>query len=472
MSVKKLISTIFVLALITGLLAACASPTPTATQAPAAQPTQPPAPAEPTATTAAAAPAEPTATTAAPAAKEPVTLSYLVSQGWAPDAEMALAKQFTEQTGIAIDYQVVPADQYFSLLQTKLNSGEGPDLFGGQSGKTDLVVNYDVEKNAVDLSMEPWTQTEDKQVLDQSTINGKVYGQTVWNTLGTTWVVNYNKDIFSKSNLEVPTTFAEFKSACEKIKETGVTPIYEPMADGWHQVLWFAELGVQIEDLAPGTADKLNANETTFANDPTALLLLQQYKDLYDSGCFGDNALSDTVADQTKKISSGEAAMTVANLTFAQQTKHDYPDFNEDNLGVFIIPLADNQVLNANPAGPTKFIWKGSKHIDEAKQFLNFLAEPESLQYRVDNDPNSPTLPFPGIESKLLPSQQAFLDEHTKRGVVYQTAVKYVNPQWMDMGKDIVSMFTGSMTPEDVLKSIDQRRDEMATAAKDPAWAK
>ena len=91
------------------------------------------------------------------------------------------------------------------------------------------------------------------------------------------------------------------------------------MADGWHQVLWFAELGVQIENVAPGTADKLNTNQTTFAKDPTALLLLQQYKDLYDSGCYGDNALSDAVADQTKMISSGKAAMTVANLTFAQR---------------------------------------------------------------------------------------------------------------------------------------------------------
>ena len=168
-----------------------------------------------------------------------------------------LPKQFTQKTGITIDFQVIPSDQYFNVLKTKLNSGEGPDLFGGQSGKTDLVVNYDVEKNAVDLSAEPWTKTEDPQVLDQSTVNGKVYGQTVWNTLGTTWVVNYNKDIFSKLNLSVPTTFADLKSACQKIKATGVTPIYEPMADGWHQVLWFAELGVQIENVAPGTADQV-----------------------------------------------------------------------------------------------------------------------------------------------------------------------------------------------------------------------
>jgi raffinose/stachyose/melibiose transport system substrate-binding protein len=445
---KKKIFTILAFLMIFVLVAGCA-PSSTATQA--GEATQPPS------------------ATSAPAKSE-VTLTYLVSQGWAPDAEMALAQQFTEKTGITVDYQVIPSDQYFNVLKTKLNSGEGPDLFGGQSGKTDLVVNYDVEKNAVDLSGEPWVKTEDPQVLDQSTVNGKVYGQTVWNTLGTTWVMNYNKDIFSKLNLSVPTTFAELKSACEKIKETGVTPIYEPMADGWHQVLWFAELGVQIENVAPGTADQLNNNKTTFAENPTALLLLQQYKDLYDSGCYGDNALSDAVADQTKAISSGTAAMTVANLTFAQQVKHDYPEFNEDNIGVFIIPLADNQVLNVNPAGPTKFIWKGSKHIPEAVQFLNFLAQPDSLQYRIDNDPNSPTLPFPGIKSKLLPSQQAFLESSTKRGVVYQTAVKYVNPQWMDMGKDIVAMFTGAETPQEFLANIDKRRAEEAKAAKDPNW--
>jgi raffinose/stachyose/melibiose transport system substrate-binding protein len=33
-------------------------------------------------------------------------------------------------------------------------------------------------------------------------------------------------------------------------------------------------------------------------------------------------------------------------------------------------------------------------------------------------------------------------------------------------------MFTNAMKPEDVLASIDKRRAEMATTAKDPAWSK
>jgi hypothetical protein len=35
----------------------------------------------------------------------------------------------------------------------------------------------------------------------------------------------------------------------------------------------------------------------------------------------------------------------------------------------------------------------------------------------------------------------------------------------------MVALFTGGMTPEDVMNSIDQRRAELATTAGDPAWA-
>ena len=56
------------------------------------------------------------------------------------------------------------------------------------------------------------------------------------------------------------------------------------------------------------------------------------------------------------------------------------------------------------------------------------------------------------------------------QGIVYQDIVNYVNPQWMDIGRDMVDMFVGGMSPEDVMAAIDQRRAELATAAGDPAW--
>jgi len=403
-------------------------------------------------------------------AQDKVTLTYLASQGWVLDSEQALGQKFEEQTGIHIDYQIIPADQYFNVLKTKLNSGEGPDLFGGQSGVTDLTVQYDVEKNAVDLSDEAWTKQEDPLVLAQSTVNGKIYGVTLWDIYGTTWVINYNKAIFEQYKLSEPKTYAEFKALCQTLLDAGIQPLYEPVSDGWHHVLWFPENGPRYEEVTPGLAAELNANKATFANNPTMLADIQQLKELYDAGFMGQNALSDAYADLTKALAGGKVAMALGNLALPQQVEHDYPDMKADSFGFFVIPLADNQNLNINPAGPTKFIYSGSPHVAEAKQYLDFLTQADNLQYLLDNTPSWRSLPFTGVKSNLLSSQQDFLDAHTKRGTVYQTAVNYVNPQWIDIGKDLTAMFTGAMSPEDVLSNIDKRRTDLAKVANDAAW--
>jgi raffinose/stachyose/melibiose transport system substrate-binding protein len=404
-------------------------------------------------------------------AQDKVTLTYLTSQGWSLDAHVALAKKFEEETGIAIDTQVVPADQYYNVLKTKLNSGEGPDIFGGQSGVSALTLDYNVKKYAVDLSNEPWAKLEDPLVAGQATLDGKLYGLTYWDTLGLVWVVNYNKAVFEKNGLTVPTTWAEFAADCDKLLAAGVQPVYEPVADGWHHVLWFSELGPRYEQANPGLADKLNTNKATFANNKLMLENLTELKTMYDKGYLGKNALADQFADAPAKLASGEVAMVVAPLAYAATVKRDAPGSDPSNIGIFLMPLADNQVLNVNPAGPTMFIYSGSPHIEQVKQYFNWLTQPAQLQFFIDNAPEALTLPFPGVKPKFTPEQQAFLDKYKNaRGTVYQTAVNYVNPQWMDMGKDITAMFTGALTPEGVLESIDSRRSDLAKAAKDPAW--
>jgi raffinose/stachyose/melibiose transport system substrate-binding protein len=402
-------------------------------------------------------------------AQDKVTLTYLASQGWVFDAEQELGKKFEEQTGIAIDYQIVPADQYFNLLRTKLNSGEAPDIFGGQSGVTDLKLQYNVHKNAVDLSNEPWVSKLDPLVAAQSSIDGKLYGMTYWDTVGVTAAVHYNKKLFAENGIAVPTNYAGLNAACETLLAKGVQPIFEPVADGWHHVLWFAELGPRYEEATPGLADQLNANKATFSGNETMLAAVTQLKELYDSGCFGKTALADTFADRTKVMATGQAAMVVAATNLFGELKNDYPDINLDDYGVFLMPLADNQVLNLNPAGPTMFISSASPNIAAAKQYFEFLTQPENMEYFVANSPSATGLPFEGVSKKLSPELLAFMD-NPKRGTVYQTAVNYVNPQWMDIGKDLTAMFTGAMSPADVLSSIDKRRAQLAKAAKDPAW--
>jgi raffinose/stachyose/melibiose transport system substrate-binding protein len=404
-------------------------------------------------------------------AQNPVTLTYMTSQGWVLDAHTALYEKFREETGITIDAQIVPADQYYNVLKTKLNSGEATDIFGGQSGVNTLVVDLNVEKNAVDLSGEPWASKMDPLVASQATVNGKLYGLTYWDPLGLVWVVNYNKQVFADNGIEVPSTYTELKAAAEKLMAAGIQPIYEPVADGWHHVLWFPELGPNYEAAEPGLAEKLNANEATFAGNEKMLENLTQLKEMYDLGFMGENALADANADAPAKLASGEIAMVVNPLAYATTVASEVPGTDPDNIGVFLMPLGDNEILNVNPGGPTMFINQGSPNIAEAKQFFDWMTQPEQLQFFIDTAPQVLTMPFEGITTKFSPSQQAFMDQYQdSRGIVYQIAVNYINSQWMEIGKDITAMFTGAMTPEQVLESVDKRRAEYAKAAKDPAW--
>ncbi|MFN2234174.1 MAG: ABC transporter substrate-binding protein, partial [Anaerolineales bacterium] len=182
--------------------------------------------------------------TDAPAFEAGTTITYLASQDWIRDSEMQLAEKFETETGVHVDFQIIPSDQYFNVLETKLEAGgEGIDIFGGQSGKTDIKLQLNVEKNAVPLTDEEWVKRMDPLSVEQVSLDGVTYGLTIWDTVGGSWVLVYNKAIFADHGLSVPTTYAEFAAACQTLKDAGINPIYEPFADGWHHVLWFLEMG-------------------------------------------------------------------------------------------------------------------------------------------------------------------------------------------------------------------------------------
>lgn len=398
-----------------------------------------------------------------------VTLSFMASQDWIQDAEIELSKKFTEQTGIKIDYQIVPADQYTNLLMTKLNTGECTDIFAAQSGKFDIQTQVNAEKNALDLSNSGWAGNVDELAASELKVNDKLYGQPIQD-VSAVWAVAYNKEIFERLNIEIPTDYASFTAACDKILADNITPIYEAVSDGWHHTLWFPETCVQVEQIEPGTAVKLNNNEEVFQGNATMITILEQMKDMVDKGYWGDNYMSNTYADAPKNIASGEYAMTIANQGFGVEVNAVDDSFSIDNIGYFVIPLADNQTLNMNPAGPARFVYSGTKHVEEAQKYLEFLATEESLTYLTENVAKFNQLPFSNAPSTYTETVQGFYDRYKTQGTVYQTEVKYVNPQWTEIGANLSAMFLDEMTPDEVLKDIDKMRTEQAIAASDNEW--
>ena len=413
---------------------------------------------------------------AIPASAADTTITLMASQDWVKDAEMELGKKFEEETGIAVDYQIIPADQYQDLLINRLNSGEGPDIFGAQSGFA-LATTYKVQENAVDLSDEEWMDTYSIFSAEQTSVDGVNYGMTYFDTT-TDYYMVYNKKLFEAAGItDVPTTFDELCAVCDALLESGVTPIYEPVADGWHQTMLWTGNAQVLDKLDPGIIDKLNANETTFAENENMKTMLEQLNTLAQNGYFGDNYMSDEFASSEGYMASGEFAIcclkpgAIPTIVASDLNTEGY---TEDDFGLFLLPLLDNQYLNVHPAGPSKFIYAGSKNIDAAKMYLDYISTKESIQYMIDNEPTIENLPFdagqtPAYSEMTEEFLNSYDDKHS--GMVLQDVVTYFNEQWMDISANIASMFIGDMTAEEVLEAIDEGRAQLAAAAGDEAWS-
>lgn len=226
-----------------------------------------------------------------------------------------------------------------------------------------------------------------------------------------------------------------------------------------------------MDKLEPGLYDALNKNEKKFADSDVYKLAVSQLKELSSKGFFGENFMSDTFAETERVMAEGTYAMTLYNLGLPTQIVGAYPEQDIDNFGFFPIPLLDNDIKPMDGGAPSKFIYLGSDHIEEAKAlFFSYLAKPESLQHMIDNEARFSSVCWNGVEGAFTKEQQAFFDNYPEVGVVLQNATTYYNPQWMDIGKDFEGMFYDALTVEEVAKQVDLRRADAAKASKDANW--
>lgn len=402
--------------------------------------------------------------------KQNITLTFGSHQSGLPTSGVVqeLALEFEKETGIKVDFQISPDAQWRDLIKVKLDSGEAPDIFCADT-PISLASSMKFEDYAVPLTDQEWVARIDKNVLPAISINDKVYGITFPGKKMYFYI--YNKEIFAKLGLEVPTTYEELKNVCQTIKDAGITPIFEGTTNGWHQVLPLFESGGLYQKNHADLYNKLNANETDLDQIPELLTIISQLKESAELGYFGEDYLSNSVENAKEAIATESAAMFISESAWRDEVKVDYPDFDTSKLGIFVMPWGDNQVIGVNPASNAYFINKDSKNVEAATQFFAFLARPENLQKRLDGQPGLSEVCWPEIKGKYSEEDQAYIDAHEK-ATVMQVGVNYIDSQWMDVGKDLESMYTGSLTPEGVLETIMNRRKEQAELQQDPGWVK
>ena len=407
-------------------------------------------------------------TAAASSKNKNVTLSFGTHQSGIPSCGVLqdLAGQFEEETGIKIDFQVSPDAQWRDLLKVKLDSGEAPDIFCVDADPLSLYSRVRPDETCVDLSGEEWVDRMADYAKECVSYDDKIYAIRFAEPKLNFY--NYNKKIFADLGLEIPATYEAFKTVCQKIQDSGTIPIYEATQSAWHQCVPLYGSGPYFEKLEPGLYDALNNNEKDIKDVAMMKTILDQMKEFADLGYYGEDYLSNTVDAAKDEIGTGKAAMYLAAPGFALQVEEAYPEM-KDQIGIFLMPFGDNDVLANNASSAAYFINKKSENVEYALEFFRFLARPENLQYRQDNNPEEMGLCWPEITPSYPDEFNKYIDS-LERGTIMQVGVKYIDPQFMDTGKDIEAMYTGAMTSDQVMESISRRRAEQAELQKDPAW--
>ena len=152
----------------------------------------------------------------APAAAEQVELNVIAAQygtktaDWWKGFEADFEKAYPD---IALTVDVVSWNDIYTVVNTRLANDAAPDLLN-----IDVFADYQAEDLL--LPAEEWVSDETYAKFYPQFLEQSIVDDTVWAVpdLASARAMYYNADILEAAGCEVPTTWAELKDVCEKIK--------------------------------------------------------------------------------------------------------------------------------------------------------------------------------------------------------------------------------------------------------------
>ncbi len=121
-----------------------------------------------------------------------------------------------------------------NLVKTKLATGEMEDVFVYNSGS--LFQALAPQKNLLDMTNEPFMKNVISSYFPVVSAGKKVYGIPFGTATG--GGILYNKKVYAKLKLKVPTTWDQFMANNKKIKAAGIDPVIQSYKDTWTSQLF------------------------------------------------------------------------------------------------------------------------------------------------------------------------------------------------------------------------------------------
>lgn len=317
--------------------------------------------------------------------KEGVT--EITFQTWNPGEgeaiETLIADFESKNPDIKVNYVYMPYSDHVEKMKIDMASGQGPDVFGMQTGTT-IKEFQDFEMNLTEFAEKAWGKDWESGFLDyckdllKDKQDGNYYGLPLGLTYaGYAWAdVNMLKDY----NLDVPKSLDDLKNNAEVLREEGQYPLAIGAKDAWINIDTWMSIANDIN------SEKLYAaieGEVPFTDDE----LVESFgiwQSLFTGGIFQDGSLGVNMYSDTTDLFEKEGSIPMilnGSWTGAAYLNTADPQINKVFNGdgadhdIFLIDWNNDGKVSPVTAGVDVCLCmnKNTKNPEAAWKFIDYM---------------------------------------------------------------------------------------------------
>lgn len=416
--------------------------------------------------------AETTAAAETTKAPEPVTLKFLSnlpdrSAGQGKLEQLLIDTYVKENPHVKIELETLQDEPYKQKFKAYTASNNLPDFYmvWGQPAVFGPIMKagYAAELNVKDYESYGFLPGS----LDNFSMDGKLYGLPRNTDF---MVLYYNKGLFEKYGVKVPTTYAEMVEAAKVFRANGIAPCAMNGKDKWDIAILYHDLAMKLSGDQKLIYNAVNRT-TTFAKEESLVKAAQLMKELMDVKFFQDSFTSADYGAANNLFAQEKAAMYyMGSWEMSMPGNEKFPESFRKNVSVINFPVIDGGKGKATDLvawnGGGYAVSASSKVKDEAVKLMGYFFQPENWaknawQMGICVPAQKYDTFLTGNEPQLSKDLTKILSEATSlSGVAWMDSA---TPAFKTDGENLSQeLAAGVKTPEKFIEDCDKAADKAA----------
>lgn len=354
---------------------------------------------------------------------------------------------------IKVEFKPSKNTEYNTILNTALQSGEGPDIIHLRPYAPGIALADGGYLEPLD-GMSGLSAFPESSLAASKGTDGKQYGVPL--NMSTTQMF-YNKKIFADLGLEIPKTWDEFIALNKKIKAEGIIPIALGSKEGWllsltHGIFGPAHYG------ANDFVEKITKGETDFTSPEfvTSIKAMDSLKPFLP-----DNYEGLGMEDIRALFFTEKAAMFPLGSWEIEVVRSMNPNLD---FGFFPIPSAvGNEPTITTWVDGSYAINANSEHKEEAKKFLEFMTTKELGELFTKEFKMISAIPGVSSDDELVNGlgEAAATNATPYMFVIHFNGGNPTSKATLEL--ELQGMFLGEQTPEGVAQKVQENAETWFT---------